>query len=84
MQLMPGTARELGVDNPFDIEQNIEGGTNYLRKMLDRFGGSVRKALAAYNAGPGRVLQAGGIPRIRETQFYVAAIMGRLSDHSRE
>ena len=55
----------------------------YLRQQLDRFEGDVEKALAAYNAGPGRVIAAGGIPRIRETQLYVASVMGRLSNHSR-
>lgn len=81
-QLMPGTAREMGVDaaNPF---ANLEGGARYLRAQLDRFDGDLERALAAYNAGPGRVERAGGIPRIRETQHYVAAIMGRLADHSR-
>lgn len=82
-QLMPGTARELGV-NPDDPFANLEGGARYLRQQLDRFDGNLDKALAAYNAGPGRVIAAGGIPRIRETQTYVAAIMGRLSNHSRE
>lgn len=82
-QLMPGTARELGV-NPADPFANLEGGARYLRQQMDRFGGDVEKALAAYNAGPGRVIQSGGVPRIRETQGYVAAIMGRLSNHSRE
>lgn len=82
-QLMPGTARDLGV-NPDDPFANLEGGARYLREQLDRFDGNLEKALAAYNAGPGRVIRAGGIPRIRETQLYVAAIMGRLSDHSRE
>lgn len=82
-QLMPGTARELGV-NPDDPFANLEGGARYLRAQLDRFDGDLERALAAYNAGPGRVIRAGGIPRIRETQHYVAAIMGRLSDHSRE
>ena len=81
-QLMPGTAREMGV-NPDDPLANLEGGARYLRQQLDRFDGDVEKALAAYNAGPGRVEKAGGIPRIRETQTYVAAVMGRLSDHSR-
>ncbi|WP_369027004.1 lytic transglycosylase domain-containing protein [Qipengyuania sp. RANM35] len=82
-QLMPGTARDLGVnaDDPF---ANLEGGARYLREQLDRFDGDLEKALAAYNAGPGRVEKAGGIPRIRETQLYVASIMGRLADHSRE
>lgn len=81
-QLMPGTARYLGVnsDDPF---QNLEGGARYLREQLDRFGGDLEKALAAYNAGPGRVERAGGIPAIRETRHYVAAIMGRLASHSR-
>ena len=82
-QLMPGTARELGV-NPDDPFANLEGGARYLREQLDRFDGDLEKALAAYNAGPGRVIRAGGIPRIRETQHYVAAILGRLSNHSRE
>ena len=81
-QLMPGTARELGV-NPDDPFANLEGGARYLRAQLDRFDGNLEKALAAYNAGPGRVIRAGGIPRIRETQHYVAAIMGRLANHSR-
>ncbi len=81
-QLMPGTARYLGV-NPDDPMQNLEGGARYLREQLDRFDGDLEKALAAYNAGPGRVIRAGGIPNIRETQNYVAAIMGRLSNYSR-
>jgi soluble lytic murein transglycosylase-like protein len=81
-QLMPGTARELGVD-PSDPFENLEGGARYLREQLDRFDGDLEKALAAYNAGPGRVERAGGIPNIRETQGYVAAIMGRLANHSR-
>ncbi|WP_234024896.1 lytic transglycosylase domain-containing protein [Tsuneonella amylolytica] len=82
-QLMPGTARYLGVD-PDDPFANLEGGARYLREQLDRFDGNIEKALAAYNAGPGRVIAANGIPRIRETQTYVSSIMGRLSDHSRE
>ena len=81
-QLMPGTARELGV-NPDDPLANLEGGARYLRQQLDRFDGDLEKALAAYNAGPGRVEKAGGIPRIRETQVYVAAVMGRLASHTR-
>ncbi len=81
-QLMPGTARDLGV-NPDDPAANLEGGARYLRQQLDRFDGDLERALAAYNAGPGRVQQAGGIPRIRETQTYVASIIGRLSSHSR-
>lgn len=82
-QLMPGTARELGVDAN-DPSANLEGGARYLRAQMDRFDGNVEKALAAYNAGPGRVIRSGGVPRIRETQLYVSAIMGRLSNHSRE
>jgi soluble lytic murein transglycosylase-like protein len=81
-QLMPGTARYLGVDSA-DPFQNLEGGARYLREQLDRFDGNLEKALAAYNAGPGRVERAGGIPNIRETQNYVAAIMGRLANHAR-
>lgn len=81
-QLMPATARELGVD-PADPYANLEGGARYLRAQLDRFDGDLEKALAAYNAGPGRVERADGIPRIRETQHYVAAILTRLAHHSR-
>jgi soluble lytic murein transglycosylase-like protein len=81
-QLMPGTARYLGVD-PRDPFANLEGGARYLREQLDRFDGDIEKALAAYNAGPGRVERSGGIPNIRETKQYVAAIMGRLSNHAR-
>lgn len=77
-QLMPGTARMLGV-NPGDPLANLEGGARYLRQQIDAFGGDIEKALAAYNAGPGRVRAAGGIPAIEETQGYVKAIMGRLA-----
>ena len=82
-QLMPGTARQMGVD-PQDPHANLEGGARYLRMQLDAFGGDIEKALAAYNAGPARVLRAGGVPAIRETQAYVAAIFGRLSDPVRQ
>ncbi len=81
-QLMPGTAREMGVD-PDDPFANLEGGARYFRQQLDRFDGDIEKALAAYNAGPSRVIAANGIPAIRETQLYVASVMGRLSNHSR-
>jgi soluble lytic murein transglycosylase-like protein len=77
-QLMPGTARELGV-NPHDPLQNLTGGARYLRQQLNRFNGDVEKALAAYNAGPGRVMTAGGIPSIPETQAYVRNIVARLA-----
>lgn len=78
MQLMDPTARELGVTDSFDPAQNIEGGTKYLRQMIDRFG-DIPTALAAYNAGPGRVRQYGGIPPFRETQNYVNQIMRILN-----
>jgi soluble lytic murein transglycosylase-like protein len=73
-QLMPGTARALGVDIN-DPEQNLEGGARYLRAMYDKFG-SWRLALAAYNAGPGAVEKHGGIPPYAETKNYVKAILG--------
>ncbi len=73
MQLMPGTARELQVSDPFDAGQNIYGGTRYIRKLLDSYQGNVRLSLAAYNAGPGRVKKT--IPRIPETVAYVSKVM---------
>ncbi len=78
-QLMPATAQALGV-NPHDPIANLDAGARYLRMMLDRFGGNLENALAAYNAGPARVQRAGGIPAIRETQNYVASIMARLGN----
>lgn len=74
MQLMPATARGLGVKNSFDPAQNIMGGTKYISQMLKMFGGDVTKALAAYNAGPNRVKKAGGVPNIKETQDYVKKV----------
>jgi soluble lytic murein transglycosylase-like protein len=75
MQLMPETARDLGVKNAYDPYDNIMGGVKYIKEQLERFGGDKRKALAAYNAGPGAVLKHGGIPPYRETQNYVKNIM---------
>jgi soluble lytic murein transglycosylase-like protein len=80
-QLMPGTARDLGV-NPADPVQNLAGGARYLRQLLDQFDGNVEKALAAYNAGPARVRSAGGVPAIAETQAYVSSIVRRISLNS--
>jgi soluble lytic murein transglycosylase-like protein len=80
MQLMPGTARQLGVD-PHDVEQNIEGGTRLLRELLLKYKNDphqLAKALAAYNAGPGAVARYGGVPPYRETQNYIRRIFRRL------
>jgi len=78
MQLMPGTAKELGVEDPFDIRQNIDGGTRYLRQMLDLFGGDIRQALSAYNAGPGNVIKYGGNVPFPETKQYVSRVLNTV------
>jgi soluble lytic murein transglycosylase-like protein len=74
MQLIPATAQRFGVGNPFDPAQNVEGGTMYLKSLLDRYNGDLAKSLAAYNAGERAVDSSGGIPAIRETQNYVQKV----------
>ena len=80
MQLMPGTAEEMGVKNPFNPYENLTGGTKYLKQMMARFPDRMDLALAAYNAGPRRVEQAGGIPDIAETKNYVKKIMAQINE----
>jgi soluble lytic murein transglycosylase-like protein len=81
MQLMPGTADQLGVKNSFDAAQNVDGGVRYLMQLLQQFNYDVPKALAAYNAGPQRVTQYKGVPPYRETRAYVARI---IRDYNRK
>lgn len=79
MQLMPDTAKEMGVKDVFDPYQNLTGGAKYLKKMIAQFDNNIELALAAYNAGPGNVQKAGGIPNIAETKKYVSKIMAKMN-----
>lgn len=77
MQLMPGTARDLQVSDPFNPQENIDGGTRYIRSLLDNFNEDLVLSLAAYNAGPGLVSRTGGVPNIPETQNYIEMVLKR-------
>lgn len=79
MQLMPATAAELGVKDAFDPKQNVDAGTRYLKQLLDKYQGKVELALAAYNAGQGRVDRQGGVPPIEETRAYILNIMSKFA-----
>jgi soluble lytic murein transglycosylase-like protein len=79
MQLMPATAADLRVSDPFDARQNVAAGVRFLKQLIDKYGGDLERALGAYNAGPGRVDRSGGVPLIPETRNYVSDILDRVS-----
>ena len=81
MQLMPATAEQFGIDNPFDAASNLDGGARFLKQLLSRYGGDLPKALGAYNAGPAKVDAAGSVPAIPETMEYVRQILAALPFH---
>jgi len=83
-QLMPGTASSLGVANPLNPAESIEGGARYLSGLMAQFGGNTSEALAAYNAGPGAVLHYGGVPPYAETESYVTKVLGYAESYRRE
>ncbi len=83
MQLIPATARRFGVKNSFDMEENVEGGTRYLKYLITLFNGDYTRAVAAYNAGEAAVTKYGGVPPYKETQNYVAQVARHLEAHRR-
>lgn len=81
MQLMPGTSASCGISNPFDAQENVECGTQYLHGLLERYNNNVELAVAAYNAGPGAVDQYHGVPPYAETRAYVARVIAAYRDY---